>query len=103
MKLSTGKGFATAKHGKFTLKVKSNNLTKLKFKLKATKTGLKARTYTQVKKAVQSIDDGATTETQTALLRLSLIVLVRIRNLSKDNKNQHNYAFTIKKELKAQI
>ncbi|WP_164511296.1 hypothetical protein [Levilactobacillus mulengensis] len=69
MKLKHGeKVSATAnKHGKFTLKVKSNNLTKLKFKLKATKTGLKARTYThKVKKAVQSIDDGATTETQTA-------------------------------------
>jgi len=69
MKLKHGeKVSATAnKHGKFTLKVKHNNLTKLKFKLKATKTGLKARTYThKVKKAVQSIDDGATTETQTA-------------------------------------
>jgi hypothetical protein len=65
MKLKHGeKASATAnKHGKFTLKVKSNNLTKLKFELKATKTGLKARTYThKVKKAV----DGATTETQTA-------------------------------------
>ncbi|WP_225419739.1 hypothetical protein [Levilactobacillus cerevisiae] len=55
------------KHGKFTLKVKSNNLTKLKFKLKATHAGLKARTYThKVKKHAQSIDESTTTETQTA-------------------------------------
>lgn len=66
MKLKHGeKASATAnKKGKFTVKVKKNNLSKLKFKLKATKPGLKARTYThKVKKAVQAIDDGVITET----------------------------------------
>ncbi|TGD17999.1 hypothetical protein [Levilactobacillus suantsaiihabitans] len=66
MKLKHGeKASATAnKKGKFTVKVKSNNLTKLKFKIKATKPGLKARTYThKVKKAVQAIDNSVTTET----------------------------------------
>ncbi|WP_258115549.1 hypothetical protein [Levilactobacillus yiduensis] len=66
MKLKHGeKASATAnKKGKFTVKVKKNNLSKLKFKIKATKAGLKARTYThKVKKAVQAIDDGVITET----------------------------------------
>ncbi|MCI1553046.1 MAG: hypothetical protein LKH74_03905 [Levilactobacillus sp.] len=66
MKLKHGeKASATAnKKGKFTVKVKNNNLTKLKFKIKATKPGLKARTYThKVKKAVQAIDNSVTTET----------------------------------------
>ena len=48
LKLKHGEKASTTanKHGKFTLTVKHNNLTKLNFKLKATKVGLKARTYT---------------------------------------------------------
>ncbi len=43
------------KHGKFTLTVKHNNLTKLNFKLKATKAGLKARTYTHKAKSTNNV------------------------------------------------
>lgn len=63
MKLKHGeKASATANHkGKFVIKVKNNNLSKLKFKIKATKHGLKARTHVhKVKKAAQSIDSGNT-------------------------------------------
>lgn len=53
----------TDKHGKFILKVKKNNLTKLKFKLKATKKGFKSRTYTHpLKPSSQPIDNGTITE-----------------------------------------
>ncbi|MFD1548852.1 carboxypeptidase-like regulatory domain-containing protein [Levilactobacillus fuyuanensis] len=53
----------TDKHGKFVLKVKKNNLTKLKFKLKATKKGYKMRAYTHpFKHSSQPIGNGGITE-----------------------------------------
>jgi len=108
MKLKHGeKVSATAnKHGKFTLKVKNNNLTKLKFKLKATKTGLKARTYThKVKKAVQSIDDGATTETQTAPVSVKpdSASAEKKPEKGKDKEKQHNVFIHDYKTVESQI
>lgn len=53
----------TDKHGKFVLRVKKNNLTKLKFKLKATKKGYKMRAYTHpFKHSSQPIGNGGITE-----------------------------------------
>ncbi|MFD1454888.1 hypothetical protein ACFQ44_04200 [Levilactobacillus lanxiensis] len=47
---------ATAnKHGNFTLSVKKGNLTKLKFKIKVSKTGLKSRTYTHKVKSTAQV------------------------------------------------
>ncbi|AKP64153.1 hypothetical protein FC99_GL001172 [Levilactobacillus koreensis JCM 16448] len=57
------------KHGKFVIKVKQNNLTKLKFKLKATKHGFKGRTYSHVVKTTkpikQAAENGTITEKNT--------------------------------------
>jgi len=51
------KASATANnHGNFTISVKQGNLTKLKFKIKVSKAGLKSRTYThKVKKSTAQV------------------------------------------------
>ena len=64
-KLATGK---TSKVGKFKITAKSQNLSKLKFKLTVTKAGYKARTFSnkQIKRAVKRTPTATTVGTVTA-------------------------------------
>lgn len=59
MKLKHGEtASATAnRNGKFSINVKKNNLTKLRFKLKVTKAGMKARTFTYKAKKTGSTNN----------------------------------------------
>lgn len=62
------KGSAKAdRHGKFVIKVKQNNLTKLQFKLKATKHGFKGRTYTYVVKVTKPVTNNAAVPEQSSV------------------------------------
>ncbi|WP_203640378.1 carboxypeptidase-like regulatory domain-containing protein [Levilactobacillus andaensis] len=82
-------GTKADKHGKFVIKVKQNNLTKLKFKLKATKHGFKGQTYTHTVKVTKPVtNNAAVTEQNTVKPENVVKPSTPVSNFTTSGNNQ---------------